>query len=138
MHQGCFVWTLTPPLFGSEDVVSGSPVCVRVRSPVSWVSQPASQARFGAPHPFLWPGPVLALFAPPLRAGVALFVVVAVFFLFFLSSPFVCPRCLWRSVFSGRDALGLGSSCPPAPSPTPLFFCYPLPSLFFFSFAAFP
>ena len=68
---------------------------------------PASRARSGAPHlSFGRSWCALCLFGP-LRAGVALFVVVAGFFLFFFFLPSLLrPRCLLHCVFSGPGCLG--------------------------------
>ena len=113
MHQGCFVWTPGP-----------GPARVCVSMPfLAGLGRLASQARFGAPNPFPWPVSVPSLLALPLRAGVALLVVVGVFFLFcsFFSLSFVRPRCLWRSVFSGPRCLG--PRCLVVPPP-PLFFFF--------------
>ena len=87
---------------------------------------PASRARSGAPHLFLWPLCLSAL-PGPLRAGVApvslaaaafprcpgaLFFFFFFFFLFFFfffssrSSFSVRPRCLWLSLVSGPGCLG--------------------------------
>ena len=69
---------------------------------------PASRARFGAPHlSFRLSCFALCLFGP-LRAGVALFVVVVGgFFLFlFPFSPSLRPRCVLLCVFSGPGCLG--------------------------------
>ena len=68
------------------------------------------------------------IFVRALRAWVALFAVCFFFFLFVLL--FVCPRCLWRSVFSGPGCLWHWRLVPP-----PLFFSFslPPPALFFFA-----
>ena len=70
MHRGCFVWTPTPPLAGRRTPRPG-PVRVCVCSSVlAGSGRPASRARSGAPHLFLW---LLCLFAllGPLWAGFA-------------------------------------------------------------------
>ena len=93
MHQGCFVWTPTPPLAGWRTPRPG-PVRVCVCSSfLAGSGWPASRARSGAPHPFLWPFCLSALLSP-LRAGVASFLVLclpspppfALFFFFLLFS----------------------------------------------------
>ena len=126
MHRGCFVCTPTPPLSGRRTPRPGP---VRVCACVLYLArsgQPASQARFGAPHFLLWPSMVRSWFVGPLRAGVALFVVVVGFFVF----PCCAPVISGVPCFLARGALGLGvllSSAPPRP-----FFC-----LFLFSFPFF-
>ena len=88
MHQGCFVWTLTPPLAGGRTPRLG-PVCVCVCLLfLAGSGGPASWARSGAPHPFLWPLCLSALLCP-LRAGVAPVLVCCFFFLFLF------PRCFF-------------------------------------------
>ena len=85
----------------------------------------ASRARFGAPHlSFGLPCFALCLFGP-LRAGVALFVVVVGYFFFFvafpllsLAAPLLCPAL---RVFQPRVPWAL-ASCPPPP----FFFLAPL------------
>ena len=87
--------------------------------------RPASRARFGAPHlSFGLSCFALCLFGP-LRAGVALFVVVAAFFFLFPccfspSPPRCAPVVSCFACFPALDALGLGVLSPP-------------PLLFFFS-----
>ena len=90
----------------------------------------ASRARFGAPHLSFG----LSCSAPglfgPLRAGVALFVVVIGFFFFLLLCPFspsLRPRLSSFACFPAAGALGLGVFPPPPPfffPPPPL--CAPL------------
>ena len=119
MHQGCFVWTPTPPLAGRR-TPRPDPVRVCVCSSVlAGLGGPASRARFGAPHLILGPFCLSALFGP-LRAGVALFLVLRLsppphlLFLFFFSSPLpfsarpLVSCFLW---FPAPDALGLGALC---------------------------
>ena len=84
---------------------------------------PASWACFGAPHlSFGLSCFALCLFGP-LRAGVALFVVVAGFFFCFLLlfpfSPSLRPRCVLLCVFSGPVCLGPWRLVPP-----PFFFIF--------------
>ena len=132
MHRCCFVWTPTPPLAGGRTPRSG-PVRVCVCSSfLAGLGGPASRARFGAPHLFLWPLCLSALLGP-LRAGVAPFLVLCwpsacsppplVFFL--PRAPFV--SCfLW---FPAPGALGLGALFffpPPPPRPVGFFFLRPL------------
>ena len=85
---------------------------------------PASRARFGAPHPSFgrsWFAPCLS---GPLRAGVALFVVVVEFFCFFSPSlPRCSPVVSCFACFPAPGALGLGVLSPP------LFFLFPPPHL---------
>ena len=96
MHRGCFVWTPTPPLAGRRTPRPGPVrVCVCVLF-LAGSGGPASRARSGAPHLFLWPLCLSALLGP-LRAGVALFSLAAVAvprWLFFSAS-----RCLARPSF---------------------------------------
>ena len=89
VHLGGFVWRPTPPLLGQRTPRPGpAPVCVSVPFLVA-SGGPASRARFGAPHLFLWPFLVRSFFArPPLGWGC----------LFFL---FCAPQLFRRSVFSG-------------------------------------
>ena len=124
MHQGCFVWTLTPPLAGQRTPRPG-PVHVCVCSSIlAGSGGPASQAWSGAPHLFLWLLCLSALLGP-LRARFALVLVLcfpavsffAFFFpflrCFFPCAPFV--SCfLW---FPAPYALGLGALC--------CLFCWP-------------
>ena len=96
MHRGCFVWTPTPPLAGRRTPRPGPVrVCVCLLF-LAGSGGPASRARSGAPHLFLWPLCLSALLGP-LRAGVAplSFAAVAVpRWLFFSAS-----RCLARASF---------------------------------------
>ena len=96
MHRGCFVWTPTPPLAGRRTPRPGPVrVCVCVLF-LAGSGGPASRARSGAPHLFLWPLCLSALLGP-LRAVVALFSFAAVAvprWLFFSAS-----RCLARPSF---------------------------------------
>ena len=116
MHRGCFVWTPKPPLSGRRTPCLG-PACVCVCVPcLAGLGEPASRARFGAPHPsFGRSWCALCLFGP-LWAGVAPFVVGVDFFLFgfFPPSP---PRCApvvsCFACFPAPGALGLGVSSPP-------------------------
>ena len=81
---------------GSEDATPGSRACLRVRAFLAGSGGPASRARSGAPHLFLWPLCLSALLGP-LRAGVAPLFFAAVAFprwLFFSAS-----RCLARASF---------------------------------------
>ena len=70
MHRGCFVWTPTPPLAGRKAPRPGpARVCVCLLF-LAGSDGPASRARSGAPHLFLWPLCLSALLGP-VRAGVA-------------------------------------------------------------------
>ena len=125
LHQGCFVWTPTPPLSGRRTPRPG-PVRVCLCVALSARSgRRASRARFDAPHFFLWPVPVLSLYArPPTGWGCSVGGCSRVLF------SFVRPCWLWRSVFRGvpaLSALGLGVLRPRPP-------CYFSLSLSFFSF----
>ena len=114
--------------FGSEDAMPGSRACVRVVALLCRVGRAGLLGAFWCASPF--PLAVLgALFAcsAPLRAGVALFVVVVGFFsclfiflfLFPLSPP-LRPRCVLPCVFPGPRCLGHWRLVPP-----PLFFSFP-------------
>ena len=96
MHRGCFVWTPTPPLAGRRTPRPGPVrVCVCLLF-LAGSGGPASRARSGAPHLFLWPLCLSALLGP-LRAGVAPLPFAAVAlprWLFFSAS-----RCLARASF---------------------------------------
>ena len=123
MHRGCFVWTPTPPHFDSEDATPGSRACVCVRAPLGWVGWA------GLPG-VLWctsSSPVAAhlcafVFFGPLRAGVALFVVVFGFFF-----PCGAPVDSVIPCLPSRGALFLGV----------LWYSCPAPSLFFYLFVLF-
>ena len=100
-----------------------------------------SWGRFGAPHLSLG----LSCFAPclfrPLRAGVALFVVVVGFFFLFVAFPLLPlaapPLCRALLFFRPRVSWALVSCCPP-PVPFFCFFCPPPPpSLLSQAFLAF-
>ena len=125
--------------------------------------RPASRARCGAPHLFLWPVLLRSLFARPppgwgcpffllcasvvhglpcfrARAALGLGVLLLPPFPFFLSRfpfffRFVHPRCLWRSVISGLGFLGPWRLLVP-PSP-PFFFFILFFCAFFLFFACF-
>ena len=116
MHRGCFVWTPTPSLAGRRTPRPGPVrVCVCLLF-LAGSGGPASRARCGAPHLFLWPLCLSALLGP-LRAGVAplSFAAVAVpRWLFFSAS-----RCLARASFVSPAwplaALWWLLPCPPPP-----------------------
>ena len=107
MHRGCLVWMRTPPLTGRRTPHPG-PVHVCVCSSVlAGSGGPASGARSGAPHIFLWPLCLSALLGPP-WVGVPLFLVVFFAlpppFAFFFLAPLlfsVRPLCLLLSLVSG-------------------------------------
>ena len=131
MHRGCFVWTPTPLLSGRRTPRPGpARVCVCVPC-LAGAGGPASRARSSATHlSFGHSWFVLCLFGP-LRAGVALFVVVVGFF-FFSLPPARCALVV--SCFAclpAPAALGFGVLSPP-----PLFFCPP--PLLSLAFPAFP
>ena len=103
MHRRCFVWTLTPRLWGRR---TPRPVPVRV-----WVSfcalflagsgKPASRAHFCVPHFFCGRCCCLLPFLGPLQAGVALYLFVSSFrslvclFSFFLLPLLALPLLLF-------------------------------------------
>ena len=91
MHQGCFVWMPTPPLSDRRTPRPG-PVRVCVCVPcLAGSGGPASRARCGALHLFLW-GPLLRSLLGPLRDGVALFSfwVPRLFLAFIVFGPGLC------------------------------------------------
>ena len=138
--------------FGSEDATLGSRACGRVRAFLAGLGGPASRARFGAPHLFLWPFSVLSLSARPppgwgrpacgfscflpfcasLASGVSCFPALGALGLGVLCPPpllfffpfflFCAPLFSGVPCFPARGALGLGVLCPPPPSPLLLFF----------------
>ena len=130
VHRGCFVWTPTPPLAGRWMPRPG-PVRVCVCSSfLAGSGGPASRARFGAPHLFLWPLCLSALLGP-LPAGVAPFLVLCwpspcfppPLFLFLLRAPPFVSCFLW---FPAPGALGLGALFFfPPPRPVVFLFCAP-------------
>ena len=131
MHRGCFVWIPSPPFAGRRTPRPG-PVRVCVCSSfLAGSGGPASWARSGAPHLFLWP---LCLSASlgPLRAGDAPFLFLCLpLFLFFFVVPFVRLRCPLLSVVSGPECLGplrfvFLSSPPPSCVFLFFFFFFPL------------
>ena len=104
------------PVLGT---LSRAAVRVRVCVPcLAGSGGPASRARFGAPHlSFGRSWFALCLFGP-LRAGVALFVVVVGFFFFFFLFPFspsLRSRCVLLCVFSSPGCLGPWRLVPPPP-----------------------
>ena len=102
--------------FWSEGTTPGSRACARVRAFLAGSGGPASRARFGAPHLFLWPFLVLFLSArPPPGWGRP-----ACGFSCFL--PFCAPLVSSVSCLPALGALGLGVLCAPPP---PLFFFFP-------------
>ena len=125
MHQGCFVWTPTPPLSGPWMPRPGpARVCVCVLC-LAGSGGPASRARSGAPHLFMWPLCPSSLFGP-LRAWVALFAVV--FFFLHLCAPVVSGV----ACFPARGALGLGVLFAPPSFLSFSFFPFSRPLLVFF------
>ena len=124
MHRGCFVWTPTPPLAGRRTPRPGPVrVCVCLLF-LAGSGGPASRARSGAPHLFLWPLCLSALLGP-LRAGVAPVLVLCFFFSvspsFFLLAPALSlaffdlrPRVPWALALCVVCFVGpalLGSPC---------------------------
>ena len=117
MHRGCFMWTPTPPLAGRRTPRPG-PVRVCVCSSfLAGSGGPASRARSGAPHLFLWLLCLSALLGP-LRAGVAPVLVLCLpspppfcfcFVVFFFICPFpfaLRPLCLLLFLVSGPGCSG--------------------------------
>ena len=93
MHRGCFVWTPTPPHFGSGDTTPGSRACLCVCAPLGRVG------RAGLPSAF-WcasPSPVAGLdalfvFSAPSGLGLpCLWLLLGVVVFFFLVSPPLSP-----------------------------------------------
>ena len=83
--------------------------CARVCALLAGSGGPAFRARFGVPHPVLWPFLVPSLSArPPSGWGRS----VCGFFCFF---PLLRPPCLRRFVFSGPGCLGPWRLVPPPP-----------------------
>ena len=126
VHRGCFVWAPTPPLSGRR-TPRPDPVRACACLPLlAGLGGPASRARFGAPHLFLWPFPVLSLFAwpPPGPSCPA------------CGCSCVCSvrtPCLWPSVYSGPGCLGPWRL--EAPPPCFVFFPFfflPPPACFFY------
>ena len=120
--RGRFVWMPTPLLSGR-----GTP-CVCACACPSWpgrVGQPRGRVLVLLIFPCVRSRCALCLLGP-LQAGVALFVVGAVFFFF----PVLRPRCLWRSVCCGPGCSGPWRLVVPPPPP---FFSslFPPPSPFF-------
>ena len=125
MHRGCFVWTPTPPLAGRRTSSPGSArLCVRVLC-LPGSGGPASRACSGAPHSFLW------LLCPCSLFGL-IWAWVALFAVCFFLLPFVRPRCLWRSVFSGPGCLGPWRLVRPPPFLFCIFAAPPPPPPFLF------
>ena len=127
MHRGCFVWTLTPLLAGRRTPRRG-PVRVCVCSSVlAGSGGPASRARSGAPHLFLWPlclsallGPLQAGFVPVLVLCFSAVSPFALVFFFPFLRCFFFPRAPFVSCFFWFPALGglgLGALC--------CLFCWP-------------
>ena len=102
-------------------------VCVCVRASSAGLGGPASRARFGAPHPFLWPFLLLSLSAqpPPGRELPCLWLLLRFGLSFFL---LCAPLVSGVPCFPALSALGRGVLW----SPPPLFFCIPLLFPFFF------
>ena len=122
MHQGCFMWTPTPPLSGQRTPRLGpARVCVCVPC-LAGSGGPASRARFGAPHLFFGRSWFALCLSGPLPAGVAPFVVVVgSFFSFLFPFPF-SPSVSCFACFPAPGALGLGVLSRPPP-----FFLFPSP-----------
>ena len=119
MHRGCFVWTPTPPLAGRRTPRPGPVrVCVCLLF-LAGSGGPASQARSGAPHLFLWPLWLSALLGP-IRAGVAPVLVLFSFFRYlFRAPPFspaffgFRPRVPWALALCVVCLVGLALLGPP-------------------------
>ena len=120
MHRGCFVWTPTPPLVGRRTPRLGPVRGCACSFFLARSGGPASRARSGEPHLFLWPLCLPALLGP-LRAWVA-----PLLFLCLPSPPppflLRCSLCgyLLSLAFSGFRplvpwALALCFSFPPPP-----------------------
>ena len=152
MHRGCFVSKPTPPPSGRRTPRPGpARVCVWVPC-LAGSGGLASWARSGAPHLSFGRSLFALCLFGPLRAGVALFVVVVGFSVFLfpfppLVPPSLCPtlRVFWPRVpwalascpphafFFGPPPLIVPciSSFPVARGPGPLFLVFPFPVFFF-------
>ena len=129
MHRGCFVWTPTPALSGRRAPRPGpARVCVCVPF-LAGSGGPASRARSGAPHLSCGRSGCAHCLFGPLKAWVALFLVLVGFF-FSFPFPFAPPLFLAFGVFLPRVPWALASCCPPPP----FFFlpCISFGLLFFF------
>ena len=140
MHRGSFVWTTTPSISGRRTPRSGpARVCVCVLSWQGWAGRTPGRVfvRLTLSCGRSWCS--LCLLGP-LRAGVALLLVVPAFFL-----PLCAPLVSNVSCFRALGALGLGVKSPPlscslfpffSPSPSRVYFScvfsFPSYSLFFF------
>ena len=137
MHRGSFMLTPTPPLSGLRTSRPGAaPVCVCVPL-LAGLGGPASRARFGAPHHFLWTVPVSSLFArPPPGSGCPVCCCCCVFLSSSLfSSPFAlcAPVCCGVPCFADPGCLGPWRLVVPPRFLFSLFFLRsPLPVFFFF------
>ena len=126
MHRGCFVWTPTPPLFGQRTPRPG-PVRVCVCVPfLAGPGGPASRARFGAPHLFLWPFLLLSVRSAPFGLGLPCFSCFLVFFLLPSCAPPLSPPF---PVFLPWVPWAL-ASCGPTPSSLLFRLFFPPPSVF--------
>ena len=130
VHQGCFVWTPTPPLAGQRTPRSGPVRACVCSSILAGSDGPAPRARSGVPHLFLWPlclsallGSLRAGFAPVLVLCFSVVSSFAFFCFFFVSLLFFSFRPLLSLAFFGfrpQGALGPGALC--------CFFCWPCAS----------
>ena len=121
MHRGCLVWTPIPPVLGRRTPRPGHARVCLCLSCLARSGGPASRARFGAPHLFIWPFFVRSLLVrPPLGLGCPVCGCCWVFF--FFVSFLLLPRCVLLCVFSGPGCLGPWRLVPP-----PFFIFSPLP-----------
>ena len=132
VHLACFVWTPKPLLLGRRTPRLGPvPVCVCVLSWPGRAGPPFGRVLVSLPFS-CGPSWCSLRLLGPLRAGVALLVVVDVFFVFLFFSFSSRPPCLLPFLFSGP---GCPETWPFAPPPLFCFFFFffflpPLPFFF--------
>ena len=121
VHRGCFVWTLTPPLFWLGDATPRVPcVCAcGCFSCPGWAGWPARRVlvHLGFPSAVL-----SSCFAGLLRAGVALFLSIYLRWFFPSSCSFCAPAVSGFFWFPAPAVLGLGAVWFSPPPPAPLIF----------------
>ena len=120
--------------FGSEDSTAGPCACVHVRAFLAASGGPASWARFGAPHPFLWPFLLLSSSARPPQGWGCPACVVSGFCFLLSCAPPLSPAF---RVFRPGLPWALGSCGPSPHSLLCLFVFLPPACLFVFFFRVF-